>query len=112
MNLQAYSVYDAKALVYAPPFFAATDGAALRSFQELANDLNTTVGKYPTDFSLWRIGSYDDQNGVFAPAVPLAHVADANSLVRQHAAMPLFDVKEQRTGDGELFERLDNGRAV
>lgn len=91
MLTRAYSVYDNKALIYNRPFFEATDGAALRSFQELANDLNTSVGRYPTDFSLWWVGTYDDQTGQFVPTVPLTHVADATALVRQQPPLPLTD---------------------
>lgn len=101
MKLNAYTVYDAKTLVYGVPFFAPTDGSAIRSMQELSNDLNTTVGRHPTDFSLWCLGTYDDQSGALAALSPLRHVVDANALlVRQENLFPdveaTFDNKVSR----------------
>lgn len=82
MQLNAYSVYDNKALVYGVPFFAPTDGSAVRSFSDLANDLQTTVGSHPGDFSLYCVGSYDDQDASFLPLSPLRHVIDATALLK------------------------------
>jgi len=94
MKLRAYSIYDCKALQYHPPFFAATDGAALRSFSELSNDVNTTVGRHPVDYTLWCVGEYDDNTGQFHPILPLAHVADASALVKVQQPFN-FDRKDQ-----------------
>lgn len=90
MILKAYSVYDRKTLQYHPPFFASTDGAAVRSFGDLANDLNTNVGRHPNDYVLFCIGEFDDQKGAMVPVSPLLHVADAVALVRLENAPQLF----------------------
>lgn len=90
MRTLAYSVYDNKALVYAVPFFATTDGSAIRSFQDLANDTNTTVGRHPGDFSLYCLGDYDDQKGVLTALSPLRHVVDATALLVRQEGLP-FD---------------------
>lgn len=90
MQTNAYSVYDNKALVYGTPFFAPTDGAAVRLFQELANDLNTTVGRHPNDFSLFCVGSFDDQHAVLTGVSPMRHVVDAPALLIKPAELP-FD---------------------
>lgn len=89
MKMRAYTVYDEKSLSYNPPFFAATDGAAMRSFHELANDLNTNVGKYPADFKLYYCGDYDTETGHLVPVSPLAHVADAIALVVAKPRLPI-----------------------
>jgi len=90
MQSNAYVVYDNKALVYGVPFFAPSDGSAVRSFGDLANDADTTVGRHPGDFSLFCVGLYDDQNGALGAVSPLRHVIDASALVRIQAQMPLF----------------------
>lgn len=82
MNLHGYSIYDRKALVYHSPFFAVADGAALRSFSDLANDADTTVGKHPSDYILFRVCTFDDATGELLPNAAI-HIADANALVRQ-----------------------------
>ena len=89
MMLRAYTVYDNKALQFHAPFFAATDGAALRSFDDLSNDPNTTVGRHPSDYSLYRIGEYDDSKGSLLPIQPIVHVADAAQLVQIQPRLPI-----------------------
>lgn len=103
MLLNSYSIYDNKALVYAAPFFAINDGHAVRSFSDLANDLNTTVGRHPGDFSLYCIGSFSDSNGSLEVLVPLRHVVDAMGLVAQQPRLPFTD-----TG-GKRGDELANG---
>lgn len=92
MMLNAYSIFDNKALQYHPPFFASTDGAAVRSLRDLANDRNTTVGRHPSDYVLYRVGTYDDANGRLEAFSPLHHVMDAVALVElQPPVRGLFD---------------------
>lgn len=63
MILKVFSIYDVKAEAYSPPFVEKTIGLAIRTFQALANDMNTNVGKYPGDFTLFSVGEFDDSNG-------------------------------------------------
>lgn len=86
----AYTVYDRKALIYSPPFFAVADGAAVRMFQDLAGDTNTQVGRHPGDFVLYRCGGYDDSNGSLLPVTALQHIVDALALVPRQGPLP-FD---------------------
>lgn len=88
MILNAYAIFDRKALQYHPPFFASTDGAAVRSLGDLVGDLNTTVGRHPNDYVLFLVGRYDDQNGSFLPISPLVHVVDAISLAPAKHELP------------------------
>lgn len=94
MKLNAYSIYDNKALQYYPPFFASTDGAAVRNFADLANDAQTNVGRHPSDYVLYCVGIYDDGNGQLLPEQPLRHVCDATSLLKL-APTPLFADRER-----------------
>lgn len=87
MNLHAYSIYDRKALQYHPPFFAAADGSAARTFQDLANDPQTTIGRHPSDYVLYRVGGWDDATGILSVDLPPQHVVDALSLVRAQPAL-------------------------
>ncbi|WNK14033.1 MAG: nonstructural protein [Microvirus sp.] len=81
MLLNAYTLFDNKALIYSPPFFVNTDGAAIRMVADICNDLNTQVGRHPGDFSLFQIGTFSDGNGSLEPMTPLRHVIDAVALV-------------------------------
>lgn len=70
MKLRVYSVFDSKAAYYGTPFFSSTDGMAVRSFGDAVNDRMTTLFKHPEDFTLYRIGEFDDQLGRVLPTTP------------------------------------------
>jgi len=85
MILNVYSIFDTKALVFNTPFFAHNNASAVRSVSDLAADLNTSVGRHPSDFVLYRIGQYNDEQGVLAPLDIREHVVDVISLVAPKA---------------------------
>lgn len=95
MILHAYTIYDRKALQYHQPFFAVADGAAVRMFSDIANDSNTSVGRHPGDYVLYRCGAYDDSNGQLHPVSALQHITDALPLVQARQQAPLFDPLRQ-----------------
>lgn len=64
MVLGLYSVYDITAMVYSPPFCAVNDEVAKRVFQQLvASDPTAMIARYPKDFIVKRVGSFDDALG-------------------------------------------------
>lgn len=83
MKLKAYTLFDNKALIYHPPFYAQNNNVAKRIVTDTANDLNTSVGRHPTDFVLYCCGEWDDQRGLFFPSAPLEHVVDCIALVNK-----------------------------
>lgn len=89
MLLRAYTVYDNKSLSFSPPFFQQADGAAARMFSDLANDSSTTIGRHPSDYSLFCIGGFDDQKGHLTYFAEHIHIVDAQALVRYQPSLPL-----------------------
>lgn len=61
METKMYSVYDSKAQSYGQPFHAPNDAVALRLFGDAVNDPDTQLNKYPEDFVLMAVGTWDDQ---------------------------------------------------
>lgn len=59
MKTMVYVVYDSKAEAYMNPLFFQSKGVAIRAFGEAVNDKASPVGKYPSDFVLFELGSYD-----------------------------------------------------
>lgn len=55
-----FVVFDVKSSVYCPPLPFRHKGDAIRWFTERANDKNNNIGKYPNDFILYEIGTFDD----------------------------------------------------
>jgi len=64
--MYVYSIKDSQANYYSSPWYARTDGEAIRAFTEHANDKNTQVGKNPDDFVLFRIGKFDPNEGTLS----------------------------------------------
>jgi len=59
-----FSVHDSKAQAYLPPFYMRTKGEALRAFETTVKDTNTQFNKYPSDYTLVELGSFDEATGV------------------------------------------------
>ncbi|UDN67503.1 nonstructural protein [robinz microvirus RP_34] len=78
--MNGYSLYDRKTLSYGVPFFATTDGAAVRSLTDLTADTNTIVAQHPGDFVLFLVGRFAPTTGELLPITPAQHVCDALSV--------------------------------
>ncbi len=63
MKLNAYTIYDVASGVYMRPFFSQADGQAIRSFKDIATDADHEIGKHPEDYTLYRIGNFNDTTG-------------------------------------------------
>lgn len=114
MITKAFSIYDSKALVFNPPFFALTVPAALRMFSDLANDKQSTVYKHPGDYVLYGIGEYDDSNGSLIAYKQHTHLGIASQHVSEQRELPtrLFnpDKLSVAVGDkGDVPFEINNG---
>jgi len=65
MQLKIYSIRDTKSNVFNNPFYKSTHGEAERDFTSVVNDEKSMINKYPADFSLWYLGTYDSDSGRF-----------------------------------------------
>lgn len=79
--LIAYTLHDVKALTYSPPFFTTNDQVAKRMVSDLVADNNTMVGRHPSDYKLYKIGTFDEGNAAMMPFSIPEHVLDCVSLV-------------------------------
>lgn len=63
--LKVFCIYDSKVESYMNPFCCSALGEAIRGFTELANDSNSNICKYASDFTLFELGSYDPATAKF-----------------------------------------------
>lgn len=75
---EVFAVYDSKADVFGPPILAPAVGAAKRSFVESCSDSSTALAKYPEDFALYHLGTYDDATGLMSSFVKADRVFAAS----------------------------------
>lgn len=80
--LYIYSIHDIKAESYVQPFLAPNDALALRMLQNACNDANTDFFKFAEDYSLWRVGKFDQNSGTIEAEKPNC-LAKAFDLVQR-----------------------------
>jgi len=68
--LLAFSIFDAAAEAYLPPMFMKTKGMAIRSFADAVNQEDSPFHQHADDYTLFLIGSFDEQSGLFIPVTP------------------------------------------
>ena len=95
MKMKMYSIYDRCAAAYMRPFYTQRDDEAIRSFRDLALDAQHPVGQHPEDYSLFRIGEFDDNTGSVTGENP-------ECLTRAHEL-----VVAAREVDGDELARFD-----
>lgn len=63
MELNIFTVFDSAANAFLQPFFAPTIETAIRSFRELVNEPNHQFHKFPEDYVLFHVGTFDQNTG-------------------------------------------------
>ncbi len=63
MKLNIYAIFDTASGLYLRPLFAQSDGQALRSFSDVVADADHEIGRHPEDYSISRLGIFDDNTG-------------------------------------------------
>lgn len=63
-TINVYSIYDARAKLYTIPFFSENNETAKREFQVPIN-AEGMMGRYPEDYTLFCLGKYEFEGGVF-----------------------------------------------
>lgn len=70
MIMHMFSVYDEKASTFCAPFFSVNADVAIRDFAYAANDLSTDIGRYPIDYTIYHIGTFDTETAVVLSTQP------------------------------------------
>lgn len=75
MNKNVYSIKDTLGQVWYMPSYFPNDDTAKRMFGDLCLDKETPLGQHPTDYVLFKIGTWDDSTGELSGQVPevIAH---------------------------------------
>ena len=78
MKVGCYAVLDSCSGVYDGPVPAQNDKVAMRNFIQMAQNSDSPIGRSPSDFSLWRVGGWNDAEGEIIPETKkcLAYAVD------------------------------------
>lgn len=63
MKHRIYTIRDSKTETYSQPFVQMTDGQATRTVADMVNNPEHPIGKHPEDYVLFRIGTFEDNEG-------------------------------------------------
>ena len=100
MKIGIYAVRDNKVNGFMQPMFLLSEGVARRSFTDAINgDKNGLFYKYPGDFDLYSLGSFDDQTGELIAETPRNLCNGSALVVADH------DMVAGRNGSGPLQVR-------
>lgn len=67
-----FTVHDNAAKAYLPPFYMRTKGEALRAFETTCKDTSSQFNKYPKDYTLVELGTFNEENGqILTHEIPL-----------------------------------------
>lgn len=59
------AVWDEKVQSFMRPFYAPRMGGAIRAFTDEVNRAGSEMGEHPEDYTLFELGSWNDEDGVF-----------------------------------------------
>lgn len=62
MKHKIFSVFDSKTEAFLPPFSLKTVGEAERVITSMVSDPNNNFCKYAEDFTLYELGTWNDEN--------------------------------------------------
>jgi hypothetical protein len=87
MEKQCFTVYDSAAQHYLEPFFAPSVEFAIREFRSAVNTPEHQFNKFPEDFTLFHIGTFEPESGVLNPVHPHSLGVAITFLDRQMEVM-------------------------
>ena len=97
MKHNIYTIYDSASTHYMRIFQARADGEVFRAFKDMALNKDHEIGAHPEHYSLWRIGTFDDNSGELTrqdfECLGKAHELVAQAQTVDHEAME--DLKQE-----------------
>lgn len=87
---QIFTFHDSKAQAYLPPFFLHQDGMALRTFSDLVAEKEHPFARHPEDYTLFKIGEFDDSTGKITVITPIS-LANGVELLKPVEPGDLFE---------------------
>lgn len=89
MLVSIYSIYDTGVSVWGCPMFFRNNGEALRWFTSVVNNPDTPFGKNPSDYCMFHVGSWTDDNCEFKLLDVPCRLGLALEFVKAPAKVPV-----------------------
>lgn len=80
MLVKMYSIYDTKVEAYMAPFTSPQHGSAIRAFTDTVLDEGTTFHAHPEDYTLFFIGTFNQEDGSIEPTLTPMSLVKGNEV--------------------------------
>ncbi len=77
-----YAIKDAKS-TYFPVNADLNDACAIRNFEHAVRQPDSLLRSHPNDYSLFLVGTYDNEEGVVFPQLPPKLLTDAAAVLKE-----------------------------
>lgn len=68
---QILVIFDSKVQAFATPFFVRSQAEGIRSLVANLSDPESLLHKFPEDYSLYSLGTFDDETGILEQKLPV-----------------------------------------
>lgn len=92
MKIQIFAVHDSKAHSYLQPWFMHNDEMAIRSFTQAVKNPDTNFSQAPLDYTLFHIGTYDDETSIITSNCPPKMLLSASQITIPTLAVTTEDL--------------------
>ncbi len=79
-ELQAYAIKDIQTKLFTNPHFMTNEIIAKRAFENACKNPESNFNQYPSDYSLYHVGSYNIESGKMTSTTP-SQIANATEYV-------------------------------
>ncbi len=77
-----YAIKDAKS-TFMPCTVDVNDACAIRNFEHAVRQPDSLLRSHPNDYSLFLVGTYDNEEGVVFPQLPPKLLTDAAAVLKE-----------------------------
>lgn len=65
MLFKVFAIYDSAIQAWKPPMFCRAKGEMMRWWMEMVQNVQTDLGKHPADYTLFELGTWEDDKNKF-----------------------------------------------
>lgn len=112
MIYDSFAVYDEKAEAFLPPFILPNVAMAKRIFSDCVNSDTHQFGKNPYDYTLFRLGQFDDSSGQFLLERSKQPLGNGVEFIRTDADMAMEGPTDGITETDTRQQKKPNGAPV
>jgi len=85
--MKLFAVLDVKANHFLQPFPETSTVAAMRGFEVAVNEGNSTFSKFPDDFCLMELATFDQSTGNLVPNASPLNLGSARTVIRNQPTL-------------------------